>query len=211
MRKFWRYWDPQRPEKYRQCLNERYSQWLRRICDYKCELLEKYIFPEGYKTSILLGCQTIRHYDITYEMVCSLSSRFTNFKEIVNKILDVHKGYEIWVESNKQWDFTKFPFIVVTYDGRTWLSYVSCETKQEDKVEAFGLFLDQGKIDSKGQMTFLYDWCRFREMTDSEFEEMVGNYREMLMRDGMSIFEAEKYCSQLEEKWEKYKENRDKE
>jgi hypothetical protein len=60
-------------------------------------------------------------------------------------------------------------------------------------------------------MTFLYDWCCFREMSDSEFKEMVGNYMETLMRGGMTFFEAEKYRSQLEKEWEKYKENRDKE
>ena len=59
-------------------------------------------------------------------------------------------------------------------------------------------------------MTFLYDWCCFREMNASEFEEMVGNYMETLMRDGMTIFETKKYRSQLEEEWEKYKKNRDK-
>lgn len=211
MRKFWKYWDPERPEKYRQRLIERYSQWLRRICDYKCELCEKYKFPAGYGAYITTACHTLHDYNMTYDKVCSLSSRFTQFKNFMGKLLETHKEYERWEESNRQWDFTKCPFIVTKYDGHTWLSYVSYVRNGEDEVEAYGIFIDQGKIYCKGQMTFLYDWCCFREMSDSEFEEMVGNYIETLIRGGMTIFETEKYRSQLEEEWEKYKKNRDKE
>ena len=211
MRNFWKYLDPQRPEKYRQLLIERYSQWLRRIYDYKCELYEKYKFPTGYGAYITIACHTLHDYNMTYEKVCSLSSRFTQFKNFMGKLLETHKNCERWVESNKQWDFKKCPFIVTTYDGKTWLSYVSYETKSDYEVEAYGLFVDQGKILVEGKMTFLYDWCCFREMTDSEFEEMIQIYRIKLMEGKISIFETNRYCDQLQEEWEKYKENRDKE
>lgn len=211
MGKFWKYWDPERPEKYRQRLIERYIQWLKRICDYKTKLYKEYTFPEVYKNYITNACRDLPDYNMTYDKVCNLSKMFTRFKKVVDEILYVHKEYERWEESNRQWDFTKCPFIVTKYDGYTWLSYVSYVKNGEDEVEAYGIFIDQGKIYCKGQMTFLYDWCCFREMNDSEFEEMVGNYMETLMRGGMTIFETEKYRSQLEEEWEKYKENRDKE
>lgn len=218
LRKIEKKLDCGRRQRYEKALRMRLNTWYYRLSEYKMWLVKNYTLPHNITQWIFSINPKSVFKEYTYSVddiipfihmdIRTVSTIFITLKTTMQTLLNQRDFYIKYADTNKTYDFVNKPFVIIKGVGyEETLCYITNVEKDDTDVTLNGIIFTGPKPNILTEETFVYEWCRFVDMTehDDMFRIFLKKYRNHLLAEHQTVAKINEETEFMINEWNKQK------
>lgn len=207
-----------RIQRYEEALRMRLNTWYNRLFEYKMWLFKNYTLPHNIAQWVfsINPKSVVEKYTYSVDDIIpfiqldirTVSTTFITFKKTMQTLLNQRDFYIKYADTNKTYDFVNKPFVIITGVGyEETLCYITNVEKDDTDVTLNGIIFSGPKPTVLKEDTFVYEWCRFVDMTehDDMFRIFLKKYRNYLLAEHQTVARINEETNFMINEWNKQK------